>query len=114
MIPRRFFWAFDLLTLLVAFTVAYALIPHLVPLFGPGGFLRISWLNILDLPSIGQGKLPPFSESLWILFTMVPTALLILSWLGHHGSLLNQSRTRIIAGTLLASLGGLSLIALVT
>src|ERR1043166_5419282 len=113
MIPRRFFWLFDWLTLFIAFAVAYALIPHLVPLFGPGGPLRISWLSFLDPPVIGEGKLPPLSESLWVYFTMALTALVTLGLLGQHGSLLNQSRAKIIAGSFLASMGGVSLITLV-
>jgi len=113
MIPRRFFWFFDLLTLFAAFAIAYALIPHLVPLFGPGGPLRVSWLSILDLPAIDKGKLPRFSETLWVFLTTALTALVTLGLLGNHGPLLNQSRARIIGAGLLASGGGLSLVAVV-
>ncbi len=37
MIPRRFFWLFDLLTLSFAFLAAYSLVPRLQPLFAPRG-----------------------------------------------------------------------------
>jgi exopolysaccharide biosynthesis polyprenyl glycosylphosphotransferase len=113
MIPRRFFWLFDLLTLVIVFIAAYALIPHVAVVFRPGGVLRVSWLSILELPSVGEGKLPPFSESLWILSAMVPTALLVLGLLGNHGSLLKKSRTRIVSDSMLTAFAGLSVIVLV-
>ncbi|PYS49852.1 MAG: hypothetical protein DMF68_08775 [Acidobacteria bacterium] len=111
MIPRRFFWAFDLLALCIAFVVAYSLIPRLIPFFEPNGILRFSWLAALELPT-REGTLPPFSESIWILLTVAPTALLVLGLLGLHGPLFNQSRARIVTGSLLAAFAGLSLITL--
>lgn len=113
MIPRRFFWAFDLLVLSIVFVGAYWLIPQIAPFFGQGGFLRVSWLDVLELPTVGGNRLPPFSEALWILFTMAPTALLVLGFLGQHDPLIGRSRSRIISDSLVASFAGLSLIALV-
>jgi hypothetical protein len=104
MIPRRFFWLFDLLVLIAAFLAARALVPRLAPLFAPGGPLRTPWLEALTSPAIWRGQLPPLAELLWILLVMAPSTLLMLSALGNYGPLLYQSRTRITVGSFLASL----------
>jgi hypothetical protein len=109
MIPRRFFWLFDFLILSVAFRVAYSLVPRLAPFFAPDGPLRTPWLEALASPALWNGQLPPLAEWLWVFLVMTPATLLILSALGNYGPLLYQSRTRIVVGSFLAPLAGLSL-----
>jgi len=109
MIPRRFFWLFDLLVLGVAFLAAYSLVPRLAPLFAPGGPLRTPWLETWVSPALWSGQLPPLAELLWIFLVMAPSTLLILGVLGNYGPLLFQSRTRIVAGSFAAPLASLSL-----
>jgi exopolysaccharide biosynthesis polyprenyl glycosylphosphotransferase len=110
-IPRRFFWLFDLLILVVAFVTAYYLVPLLLPLFAPGGSLRLPWMEVLS-PTIGN-QLPSFAELFWIFVIVAPATLLFLEMIGNYGPLLNQSYTRIVLGGLIAPLAGLSVLALV-
>jgi exopolysaccharide biosynthesis polyprenyl glycosylphosphotransferase len=114
MIPRRFFWLFDTLILGAAFLAAYFLVPRIQPLFAPGGPLWSAWLEALAVPAGGSGRLPPLAELLWIFLTMAPATLMILGVSGNHGPLLYQSRTRIVAGSLLAPIVGLSPVTLVS
>jgi hypothetical protein len=74
MIPRRFFWFFDLLILGVAFLVAYLLVPRLAPLFALGGSLRTLWLETLVSPAIWSGQIPPLPDDIFARSTC-PTAL---------------------------------------
>jgi len=109
MIPRRFFGLFDLLILWAAFLAAYSLVPHLAPLFALGGPLRTHWLETLASPAVWSGQMPPLTELLWIFLMMAPVTLLVLGALGNYGPLLYPSRTRIVLGSFLAPLAGLSL-----
>jgi exopolysaccharide biosynthesis polyprenyl glycosylphosphotransferase len=109
-IPRRFFWLFDVLVLSITFVAAYVIVPQLLPLFAPGGMLRLQWVEALS-PTIGD-QLPPFIELLWIFVIVTPATLLFLEAIGNYGPLLNQSYTRITVGGLLAPLAGLSVLAL--
>lgn len=112
MIPRRFFWLFDLMILCAAFAAAYWLVPYLGPFFRVGSHLR-GLFYFLDVPSNWSGQLPPLSESLWILLVMALTTLMVIGLSGSHGSLLELSRTRIIINNLGAIFAGLSMIVLV-
>jgi exopolysaccharide biosynthesis polyprenyl glycosylphosphotransferase len=111
MIPRRFFWLFDLLILCCAFAAAYWLVPSL------GAFLQAGTRStllsdLLDVPSHWNGQMPPLSESLWILLVMALTALVVMGLSGSHGSLVKTSLTRIIVINVVAILTGLSMITL--
>ncbi len=112
MIPRRFFWLLDLVVLGAAFLGAYALVPALQPFFAPGGPLRAPWLEALVRPVAEVNPLPPPGDLLWILLLMAPVTLVTLAVLGNQASLLAQSRSRIIIGSLLSPLTGLGLVAL--
>ena len=105
MIPRRFFWLFDTLALGLTFLAAYAVVPVLHVVLGPG--------SVLDLPVPWQGQLPPVGNAAWMFVIMVAAALLVLTAFSNYGRLLNQSRTRIISSSLLAALFGAGLITLV-
>src|SRR5258706_3107391 len=112
MIPRRFFWLFDLMILCVSFAAAYWLIPYLGPFFHTGSRLR-GLFYFLDVPSNWSGQLPPLAESAWILLVMALTTLMVMGLSGSHGSLIEQSRARIIVNNLGAISAGLSAIVLV-
>lgn len=112
MIPRRFFWLFDIIVLAIAFLAAYWLVPRIHPLFTPGGPLRTSWIEALA-PIIWSGYLPPLTKLLWVFLIIAPTTLMVLGMLGNHGPLLYQSRTHIAVGSMLSPMAGLSLVALV-
>jgi exopolysaccharide biosynthesis polyprenyl glycosylphosphotransferase len=112
MIPRRFFWFFDLTILFGAFAAAYGLVPYLGPFFHAGSRLR-GLFYLLDVPSNWSGQLPPFAESIWILLVMGLTTLVAMDLWGGHGSLLDLSRTRIITINSGAIFAGLSMIVLV-
>jgi len=113
MIPRRFFWMFDLLALCGAFAISYLLVPSLGPFFRSNGPLQSSWFSLLEVPGDWTGHLPPLIESLWILLVMALTTMLVIGLSGSHGSLLNSSLTRIIVINLIAVFTGLSMISLV-
>lgn len=112
MIPRRFFWLFDLIVISGAFVAAYLVVPLLVPLLESGRPFWGAWLQPVD-PIVGSRQLPPFSELLWILLAMAIPAILLLQLLGNDDPLISRSRTRVVGVSLLAPLGGLSFIALV-
>src|SRR5207245_2984660 len=112
MIPRRFFWLFDVFALFLAFAGAYWLVPYLGPVVQTG--LRAkSLLGILDLPQSWNGQLPPLSETLWIFLVMTLAALVVMGLSGSHGSLLKQSLTRIVILNLMAVFAGLSMVTLI-
>jgi len=114
LIPRRFFWLFDLIGLGLAFLGAYVLAPRIQILVAPGGFLHLSWLEVLSPPLPDWiGQFPPLMELLWILLMMIPATLLFMEVFGGYHPLLWQSRTRVITSSLLAPLGGVSLVTLV-
>jgi exopolysaccharide biosynthesis polyprenyl glycosylphosphotransferase len=113
MIPRRFLWLFDILTLAAAFLLAYALVPVLQPWLAKSGISRQPWIVLLAAPSVWTGRLPPLTDVLWILATMVPTTVLFLEVFGNYRPLFLQSRTRLVLGTFLAPIAALSVLTLV-
>jgi exopolysaccharide biosynthesis polyprenyl glycosylphosphotransferase len=108
MIPRRFFWLFDMLAILLAFVGAYRLLPNLGPIFGPGGLLRTPAIESLFAPAVWTGNMPPVRELFWIILAMAPGTIVALGVLGNHRPLLDQSHTRILIGGMAAPFLGLS------
>ena len=84
MIPRRFFWLFDLLTLGGAFLAAYLIVPQLQPLLAPSGLLRTGWIEVLSLPPNWGAQLPPLTGLLWIFLAVALTTILVLEVLGAY------------------------------
>jgi exopolysaccharide biosynthesis polyprenyl glycosylphosphotransferase len=113
MIPRRIFWLFDIIVIVVAFLVAYQIVPYILPLFSPGGPLRTPWLDELFSPYIWNVAFPPLIDYAWVFLVMAPITIGALGILGNHAPLLYQSRTRLWVGSLLAPFVGLSAITLV-
>jgi len=112
-IPRRFFWLLDVLGLILAFVLAYNLVPTLQPLFAAGGPFHSEWLVELTSPALWSGQLPPPIDLAWILIAMTPVVLVVLGLTGNHGSLLQQSRMRVVIGCLLAPFVGLGVVTLI-
>ena len=112
MIPRRFFWLFDLLTLGGAFLAAYLIVPQLQPLLAPSGLLRTGWIEVLSLPPNWGAQLPPLTGLLWIFLAVALTTILVLEVLGAYSPLVDQYRTKIVVSSLLAPLVGCSVVAL--
>ncbi|MGQ0571750.1 MAG: sugar transferase [Armatimonadota bacterium] len=111
-IPIRFFWLLDFLVLAAAFLAAFSLTPHVHFLFAPGGALRADWLEALMSPALQGGHLPPFLDMVWVLGAMAPLTLVVLSAVGAYGDLLAIPLVRLVVGSLLAPLAGLSIVTL--
>jgi exopolysaccharide biosynthesis polyprenyl glycosylphosphotransferase len=110
MIPRRFFWAFDLLFLIFAFILADAIAPHFQKLLAAKGILQSAWINIFSPePEYTLGSI---SQNLWILLVAALPMIIVLEIDGAD-KWVSQSLTRIILAGPAASLLGVSLVALV-
>jgi exopolysaccharide biosynthesis polyprenyl glycosylphosphotransferase len=113
MIPRRFFWLFDLAILIATFWVAYGLTPSVAPFFAPDAPLRTPWIEELFAPYASAAAFPPLRDFAWVLLVMMPSTILFLGLFGNHTSLLVQSRTRIVVGSVTASLVSSGLVTLI-
>lgn len=115
MIPRRVFWALDLVSVGVAFALAYLVARRVyngvAPLVAPtlGQLVPADVTRALPYP----WYLPPVTELLWVAPIFAGVALVTLSVCGNYRPLLEQSLTRIVAGSLAAPVVGLGLVALV-
>ena len=112
MIPRRFFWLFDLVILIATFWVAYRLTPSVAHLFALGAPLWAPWIQELFAPS-ALAMIPPLRDFTWVLLVMMPSTILFLGLFGNHRPLLVQSRTRIVVGSVAASLVSSGLVTLI-
>src|SRR5450759_5334134 len=125
MIPRRFFWLFDLLVLCAAFLTAYALLPFLYVWLSwmpaeirwliPESLALSDWIgSVVTLMLKGKGILPPLRELLWILLSVAPTTVLFVEMLGGYATrVLRQSRVRLATTGLFAPFAGLGLVLLI-
>jgi lipopolysaccharide/colanic/teichoic acid biosynthesis glycosyltransferase len=113
MIPRRFWWLFDLLAMALAFWLAYELVPWLHPLFKEGGPLRFGWLDEVGAPKAFEHPWPGAQQLIPIYLMVAPVSLFALEALGACRPILDQGRGRIILTCLLAPLPGLCMMALV-
>ena len=114
MIPRRFFWLFDLLAIALAFAVAHRLVPVIQPMLIDLSESRFPHLvENLSLPSLGlRTPLPAASELGGVLLVMAASVILAMEQLGGYSSIVKQSRTRVVATSVAAPLIGVSVIAL--
>jgi lipopolysaccharide/colanic/teichoic acid biosynthesis glycosyltransferase len=113
MIPRRFWWLFDLLVMALAFWLAYELVPWLHPLFKEGGPLRFGWLDDVGAPKAFEGPWPGLEQLIPIYLMVAPVSLFALEAMGACRPILGQGRGRIILTGLLAPLPGLCVMAVV-
>lgn len=112
MIPRRLFWFADLLVLMVAFLLAYWLMPGVEALFTPDGMLHSTWLEDVLMTGAWSGQPQPLIDTLWIFCGLSPATLIVLWVTGSHHSLRHLSRTRIVINSIVAPLAGLSTVTL--
>lgn len=113
MIPRRAFWIFDLLVLTWSFLAVYWLTPVLQQLFLPGNLLYSAQLGAFLSPPITGSHLPPMIELVWLLPVILLPTLLVLNALRNYEPLLYQSRTRVLLGSFVAPLVGVSIATLI-
>lgn len=112
MIPRRFFWLFDLVIIIATFRVAYGLTPSIAHLFAPGAPLWAPWIQELFAP-YALAMVPPLRDFTWVLLVMMPCTILFLGLFGNHMPLLVQSRARIVIGSVSATLVSSGLVTLI-
>jgi exopolysaccharide biosynthesis polyprenyl glycosylphosphotransferase len=113
MIPRRFFWSFDIVILLGAFTLAYLLTPslqHEILQIAPA---NADWAAALSVPTQPSRIMPPISDLLWVFLCMAPVTILFLELSGSYAPLFEQSHLRLFANAVMAPVAGLSLITLI-
>lgn len=113
MIPRRFFWLFDLLAIGLSFGLAFLAAPRLRSLLVSSGLVRLPLIAAFSPEVLPNGQLPPFLELTWVFLIMAPAGLLFTEILGGYRFLPAQSRVRVIVGSLLAPVAGLSLVTMI-
>jgi exopolysaccharide biosynthesis polyprenyl glycosylphosphotransferase len=84
MIPRRFYWLFDAIILMIAFCIAYAIAPHVQRLFTPLGPLAFGWVQRNLAPPTGTVDFPPLGAFVWILLITIPGVILFLELCGAY------------------------------
>ena len=112
MMPKRFFWLFDVLAMLAAAALAEVLLRSLEPLFNQGGLLNSGWLQFIRPPSKVYWGYAGSETYAWLIFGWIPPVLLCLSLAGSGAPLSRQSPGRIILTCLSAPLAGLSVVSL--
>jgi lipopolysaccharide/colanic/teichoic acid biosynthesis glycosyltransferase len=113
MIPRRFWWLFDLLAMAWAFWLAYELVPLFHPLFEEGGPLRFDWLDEIGAPKAFAERWPAPQDLILFYLSVAPLSLFALEALGAYRPILYQKPGGIVLTALVAPLPGLCLMVLV-
>lgn len=112
-LPTRFLLVVDLIMIIGAFVVGYWLSPYLQLLVSPGSPME-SWLLRVGIPpSEKLGEFRPFTQMLGLLAISAPAIFVTIHLAGGYTPLLGQSRTRVIAASILGPIGGLGAIATV-
>jgi exopolysaccharide biosynthesis polyprenyl glycosylphosphotransferase len=110
MIPRRFFWIFDLLVIILAFMVSGLVTPHFQRLLASKGILQSAWLSVFSPePEYTAGRI---MQNLWIILVASLPMVIFLD-IDGAGKWVFQSLTRIILAGPSASLVGISVVSLV-
>jgi exopolysaccharide biosynthesis polyprenyl glycosylphosphotransferase len=108
MIPRRFFWIFDLLALLLSFLLFVPAAPILHFILASTGCIQ----GIPAFSSQINSNAAPFTEQGWILFVAVFPMIIALDIAGQ-GKWMNQSRSKIILASFGVAFIGMSLATLI-
>jgi exopolysaccharide biosynthesis polyprenyl glycosylphosphotransferase len=111
MIPRRFFWFFDGISILAAFLASAILSAWIRDLIESKGVLKATWVAAL-YPEQSWEPLP-ISHQIWILVVAAFPIIIFLEIAGNYGKWVQQSMIRIIAAGPVASVLGLSMVSLV-
>ena len=112
MIPRRFFWLFDILVLGIVFLTTYQLMPIMLDWLSPNGVPRWDWLTFFAPPVPWTGPFQPLAEFIWVFLVITPSTIFFLEVFGNYADLLKQSRVRILAGGFVAPILSLGLVTL--
>ena len=108
-IPAIFLVLFDTMALAFAFLMAVALAPWVQSLLLPSGPLRLSLPAWFVLPSgPNPAEFPALAQVSWVFAVTAPATLLFIEVLGGYRQIIDQSRTRVVTGSVLAPLLALS------
>ena len=112
-IPPTFLVLFDVLALCLAFALTRPIAPTVQWLLLPSGPLHLTLPLWLALPaSAHPADFSTLPSLLWLLVITAPTTVLLLALLGAYRPIVDQSRTRLVAGSALSLLLSLSLVTL--
>ena len=112
-IPRSFLILVDVLVLVLAFLTAYLAAPPAQRLLVSSSPLQLGLRGMLSVPGTPTAAFPPLFSMFWVLAVTIPATVMFMELFGAYRPLVDQSRTRLIGGALLASAIGLSFSSLV-
>jgi exopolysaccharide biosynthesis polyprenyl glycosylphosphotransferase len=107
-VPERFLWLIDALICALALPAAWAAVPLVQPWLVAeyaGQFRWLRWVNLQPAAAVLPLQLDRF---LWLPLIAAPPTLLFMHVIGGYRSLLEQSRTKVVAASVLAPIVGLS------
>jgi len=110
MIPRRFFWFLDAFAVAFAFCLAYALWPSVRSVTRHVSF---DWLPLMLRPEAVIGELPGFRSIAWLMLIAGASAVVVLEMGEAYRPLLQLSRARVIATSIMATVSAAGVITLV-
>ena len=109
--PPEFLLVIDLVSLIVAFYLAYAIAPGLKARLLDTRSSFLAWVSVLS-PQIG-GEFRPLDEMVWVLLVMAVVTVLCVQVVGGYRPLVRQSRTRVALTAVAAPLVSISAITLI-
>jgi exopolysaccharide biosynthesis polyprenyl glycosylphosphotransferase len=110
-IPRRFLWLCDSFAIVAAFLGAYQLAPVIKSAALSRQVVPDPWITLLSLDVVGDYR--PIDDVAWVPLVMGAITLLCIQALGGYAPLTQQSRTRVVLSTVVATVVGLGTVALV-
>lgn len=111
--PPTFLVAFDLVALMIAFAATRPLAPTVQELLLQSGLLTERLPGLLALPEAANpGDFAALPSLLWLLLVVAPTTVLFTALLGGYRQIVEQSRTQLIASSLISPLLALSIVTL--
>jgi exopolysaccharide biosynthesis polyprenyl glycosylphosphotransferase len=108
--PPEFLLVLDLISLIAAFYLAYAIVPEVKARLLDTALFR-SWLTPLS-PQLG-GTFQSPDEMMWVLLVMAVVSVMVVFAAGGYRPLVRQSRTRVAATALAAPLLSISVVTLI-
>ncbi len=111
-VPRLFLVLLDGLALGLAFLVTVPLAPWVQHLLLQSGPLHLTLPAWLQVPAAPVQAFPDWASVGWLLGAMTPSTILFVEALGGYAPLLDQSRARVVASSIVAPLLALSLVTL--
>jgi len=111
-IPRRFYWLFDLIALSTVFLLSYWYMPYFQTLIALSGVLHLRWIEMLSPPLDQAGSLQPLTHMLWILVVSIPPTILTLDAVSRGGRWVEISLSRMLIAGMATPFAGLAIISL--